>query len=129
MQLGIISDTHDELDRARQAVELLQVKGADVLVHCGDLSGPGMVALYAVLPFYFVFGNWDADSVPALRLAAAEYGATCLEWGDILELEGKRIGVVHGHMRTDLRRVLAERPDYLLSGHSHIASHRREGSV
>jgi predicted phosphodiesterase len=61
--------------------------------------------------------------------ALASAGAVCLGWGGVIELAGKRLGVVHGHMRIDVRRVLAERPDYLLSGHSHIASDHREGSI
>jgi hypothetical protein len=44
-------------------------------------------------------------------------------------LAGKRIAVTHGHMSSDVRRLLAARPDYLLSGHSHIAGQRWEGST
>jgi predicted phosphodiesterase len=76
-----------------------------------------------------VFGNHDADSVPALRSAADEYGAVCLGWGGTVQLAGKWVGVVHGHMTTDLRRVLAVQPDYLLSGHSHVAGDHVVGSV
>ncbi len=78
---------------------------------------------------YFVLGNWDADNVPALRKAAEENGAICLGWGDTVVLDGKRIGVTHGHMRIDVRRVIATKPDYLLSGHSHIPSDQRDGNI
>jgi predicted phosphodiesterase len=47
----------------------------------------------------------------------------------VLVLEGKCIGVTHGHMRADVERLIAGKPDYLLSGHSHIASDRRDGSL
>ena len=127
MRLGILSDTHDQLARTRRAVELLRAKGADVLVHCGDLTGPELVAACAVLPCYFVYGNNDADNVPALRRAMAEAGAVCLGWGGEVTLAGKRVAVVHGHLHTDVRRLLAARPDYLLSGHSHIPGDRRDG--
>ncbi len=53
----------------------------------------------------------------------------CLGWGGVVHLAGKRVGVAHGHMSIDVRRVLAARPDYLLSGHSHIASDSVFGSV
>jgi uncharacterized protein len=78
MQLGILSDTHDELTRTRAAVDLLRAEGAEVLIHCGDLASPAILALCAVLPCYFVFGNHDADNVPALQRAALESGAVCL---------------------------------------------------
>jgi putative phosphoesterase len=122
MRLGILSDTHDDLDRTRGAVDLLRAEGAGVLVHCGDLASPPIVAICACVPFYFVFGNHDADNVPALREAAAQFGATCLGWGGVIELAGKRLGVAHGHMTSDVRRVLAQRPHYLLTGHAHYPS-------
>jgi putative phosphoesterase len=129
MRLGILSDTHDEIARTRLAVRLLRTEGVDALVHCGDVTGPDLVAVLADLPCYYSFGNHDADSVPYLQRAIADAGSICLGWGGVIELTGKRVGVVHGHMRIDVQRVLADRPDYLLSGHSHIASDHREGLV
>ena len=129
MKIGIISDTHDRLARTRYAVKLLQAQGADLLVHCGDLTGPEIVAACSVLPLYFVFGNNDSDSVPSLRKAAAECGATCLEWGGEFVVQQTRIAVAHGHLTSDLRPLLMAQPNYLLSGHSHIRRDWCEGSV
>jgi putative phosphoesterase len=120
MRLGVLSDTHDQLVRTRRAIALLQEHGAEALVHCGDLTGPQIVAACAVLPSYFVFGNNDADDVVNLRTAMDHTGAICLTWGGEVTLAGKRIAVTHGHLEKDVRRLLATRPDYLLSGHSHI---------
>src|SRR4051794_38711898 len=117
MRLGILSDTHDELARTRLAIEMLQAAGADALVHCGDLASPAIVAMLAGLPSWFVLGNHDSDTVPHLQLAAKDSGVICLGWGGVVELAGKRIGVAHGHMSVDIQRVLAGKPDYLLSGH------------
>src|SRR5262249_36022059 len=127
MRLGILSDTHNYLTRTRCAVELLRAEGAEVLIHCGDLTGPEVVSACAVLPCYFVFGNNDADNVPELQRAMAETGAVCLGWGGEVTLAGKRVAVTHGHMHTDVRRLIAARPDYLLSGHSHVAFDKQHG--
>ena len=129
MRLGILSDTHDQLDRTRFAIQLLREKGAEAIIHCGDLASPPIVAACAVLPCWFVFGNHDADNVPALQQAAEDSGAICLGWAGEIELAGRLIAVAHGHMTYDIRRVLTSRPHYLLSGHSHIASDWREGLV
>ena len=129
MRLGILADTHDELDRTRLAIELLRKEGAEALIHCGDLASPPVVAVLATLPSWFVLGNHDADVVPHLERAAFESGVMCLGWGGVVELAGKRIGVVHGHLSMDLRHVLNAQPDYLLSGHSYIASDSMAGSV
>lgn len=128
MLIGILSDTHDELDRARRAVALLSARGADVLIHCGDLVEPEMLAACAVRPLYFVFGNNDADVVPRLRATAKFLKATCLEWGDTIELAGKHVAVTHGHMAVDRRRLSRPTPDYFLSGHSHVPLDLREGA-
>ena len=129
MRLGILSDTHDELDRTRVAVQLLREAGAQAIVHCGDLSSPPVLASCAALPCWFAFGNHDSDAVPWLRRAAAEVGAVCLEWGGVVELAGRRVGVCHGHLTSDVRHVLADRPEYLLTGHSHFAFDRTENGV
>ena len=129
MRIGILSDTHNELARTRKAVVLLQDAGVEALIHCGDIIEPQIVMACAVLPFWFVFGNNDSDSVPELQKAATQSGANCLEWSGTVELAGKRIGVTHGHMSAVVRRLLSENPDYLLTGHSHIASDSTVGSV
>src|SRR5262245_18066166 len=129
MRLGILADTHDQLARTLTAVELLRAAGVEALVHCGDLASPPILAACAALPCYFTFGNHDADSVPALRRAAGRCGAVCLGWGGVVELGGKRVGVTHGHMTADVRRVRAEATDFLLSGHAHYPSDTMDGSV
>lgn len=129
MLLGILADTHNELERTKVAVKMLRDEGASALIHCGDLALPNIVEACAVLPFHFTFGNHDADNVSLLRQAAIDTGANCLEWGGIVEFAGKRIGVVHGHMRSDLRRVLALQLHYLIRGHSHMTSDERDGDV
>jgi uncharacterized protein len=127
MRIGIISDTHNRLARTAAAVELLRSAGAETLIHCGDLTGAEVVLTCGVLPAYFVFGNNDADNVPALLQAIEDVRGVCLKWGGEVTLAGKRIAVVHGHMHTDVRRLLATHPDYVLSGHSHIPSDSRVG--
>jgi len=77
MRIGIISDTHDRVERTGRAVRLLIAEGAEVLVHCGDLTGPDVVYECAALPSYYVFGNNDFDE-DGLRRAMALVGGTCL---------------------------------------------------
>lgn len=129
MRLGILSDTHDELHRTRLAVQILAEAGAGALVHCGDVTTPPVLAACAVLPCWFVFGNHDADAVPHLRRGGVEAGVVCLEWGGVVEFAGRRVGVTHGHLTSDVRHVLAGRPDYLLTGHTHAPSDRTDGTV
>lgn len=130
MRLGILSDTHDHLKRTGRAVQMLRDAGAEALVHCGDLTGTDVVFACAIgLPVWYVYGNNDADAIPELHLAMTDAGATCLEWGGLFELSGKTIGLTHGHMDIDMRRIMAAQPDYLFSGHSHLRDDRRVGQT
>ncbi len=126
MRVGIISDTHDQLQRTLHAVEMLVAGGATALLHCGDLTGPDIVRACGQLPATFVFGNNDGDW-PGIKRAVHDVNATLLEWAGEVTLAGKRLAICHGHMRSDVRRLLASAPDYLLTGHSHVRHDQREG--
>jgi predicted phosphodiesterase len=98
------------------------------LIHCGDFTTPAIIAACTLRPGYFVFGNND-DDFPALRRAIQAFDGVCLEWAGEITLAGKRIGVTHGHLPKDVRALLAAEPDYLFSGHSHLATDQREGKT
>lgn len=129
MRVGVLSDTHEQLERTRRALEALRAAGCAALVHCGDFTSVAMVTACAGVGLPFVFGNNDADETPALERAAVEAGAVCLGWSGEVELGGRRVAVAHGHMRDDVRRLLAAGPDYLLTGHSHAAHDFDAGGV
>ncbi len=126
MHLGILSDTHDKVERTKAAVEVLVNSGAEVLIHCGDITSPEVVYRLAPLPSYFVFGNCDFD-LGALRQAIAVIGGTCLEHGGLIDLAGCRMAVTHGDSGREMARLEAERPEYLFSGHTHRALDVRRG--
>src|SRR6185437_2305261 len=118
---GILSDTHDQVARTAVAVGMLVAEGAGILIHCGDLTGPEVVAECGRLPSYYVFGNNDFER-GRLRRAMARTGGICLDRGDVLLLEGKRVALTHGDSLAEVRRLRALEPDYLLFGHSHHAT-------
>jgi len=124
MRIGILSDTHDQVERTRRAVASLLTEGAEALIHCGDLTIPAVVEEIVGAPAYIVLGNCDYYP-DDLRLAMRRTGATCLERGGLIELGGRRIAVTHGDSRLELDRLTAESPDYLFSGHTHL---RRDDS-
>ncbi|MCR9116817.1 MAG: metallophosphatase family protein [bacterium] len=129
MLIGILADTHNQIARTEQAVDLLRQAGVELLVHCGDLNGPEIIETCAKLPLNFVLGNHDGDMARALVAAADQFDATYLGWGGEFEAGGKRIAVVHGHLKMDLKPLLDAEPDYLLSGHSHASHDFRVGKT
>jgi hypothetical protein len=63
MKLGLIADTHDNVPKIKQAVDIFNQQHIDFLVHCGDFIAP-----FALIPFeqlscewVGVFGNNDGE--------------------------------------------------------------------
>jgi hypothetical protein len=126
MRIGILSDTHDRIQRTQSAVKLLFAQGAETLVHCGDLTGPEVVAECAMLPCYYVFGNNDFGET-TLERAMTSSGGICLGYGGVIELGGRKIAVTHGDEPARMRRLLAQKPEFLFYGHSHHPSDFQRG--
>ncbi|MEN1678690.1 MAG: metallophosphoesterase family protein [Planctomycetota bacterium] len=129
MRIGVLADSHDNFALVESAIRLLVEQGAEAIFHCGDLTTARVVDLCGALPFYFVFGNHDADSAPELLAAAEADGVHCLQWGGAVSLDGTRVAICHGHMTSDLRPLLDAEPDYLLTGHTHERRDSRQGKT
>jgi putative phosphoesterase len=128
MLIGVLSDTHDQVPRTRQAVALLLNRGAQALLHCGDLTNADVVHECVGVPSYFVFGNCDFAH-ESLRRAMTQIGATCLEKGGLITLGGRRLAITHGDSQAELRSLTAQDPDFLFTGHTHVAADVKKGST
>jgi putative phosphoesterase len=104
LRVGVLSDTHGLL--RPEALEAL--RGADHILHAGDIGAPGLVeALGALAPVTAIRGNVDRGAW------AAAYPPTAT-----LELGGRMIHLVHD--LADLDPGALESPlDVVISGHSH----------
>jgi uncharacterized protein len=119
IRLAVISDTHLPRGSRRlpdRCVELL--RGADAILHAGDLSTVGVLEDLRALgpPVHAVCGN--VDEVALARLLPAE-----LE----LDLEDARIAMVHDSGAAQGRAARMRRrfpdADAVVFGHSHIPLH------
>jgi len=102
MQIGIVSDTHDDLDAVEAAVELLNDAGVDAVVHCGDFVAPFSVTPFDIeggdAPnFYAVRGNNDGEW--AVQSTVEAFGTYLGEAGT-LSFGGVDIAVTHGTSQT-----------------------------
>ena len=61
--IGILSDTHDNLDRVREAVRLFNGAGCDLVIHAGDFVAPFTADELRNLkaPVRGVYGNCDGE--------------------------------------------------------------------
>jgi len=119
--IGIISDSHDNLEAIRKAVEFFNNNDVKAVLHAGDIVSPFTARAFKELKskLYFVFGNNDGDKITLTRWFE-EIGATsCGDFGD-LTIDGLHIALLHG---TDeaLVRALARSGDFdvVIRGHTH----------
>jgi len=125
--IGILSDTHDNMDAIRDAVELLNSKEVDLVIHAGDLVAPFVVPELAKLKARFVgvFGNNDGEKV-GLNLKFKELGVKLSNFQDF-EYGGKKIAVYHGTIQ-GIAEALSSCGiyDLVILGHSHKASIKKQ---
>ena len=107
MLLGIISDTHNFLDP--QIFKLF--KGVDHILHGGDIGQPAIIlALEQIAPVTAVCGNTDA---PGFHYRQTE----------VVEVAGRKFlvhHIVNPHAPEAIAsRMVRERPDVVVFGHTH----------
>lgn len=126
--IGLLSDTHGNLQTTQAALRALQQRSAEYLIHAGDICGEEILEQMAGTPGAFVFGNNDFDHGRYRRLAET-LDLTCLEEGGTLTLDGKTIAVAHGDNGAIVRRLLASKPDLFIYGHTHVPLDTVENGV
>ncbi len=131
MKICIVSDSHDRADALAQAVREAKARGAEAVIHCGDLIGAQTVklALAQGLPLHLIHGNNLGDP-QVLHLQTHKSGGLLRYHGADarLELGGRRVFVVHHH---DYGYAMACTGDWepVCCGHSHQAEARKVASV
>lgn len=110
MKIGLISDTHMSSGKLPQAI-VNTFQDVDLILHAGDLVAQNMIRLLErIAPVTAVHGNMDMAGV---KLNLPSKG--------VIEVEGHRIGLIHGHRVPHPNRVLSPPidletiHDYLLS--------------
>lgn len=65
MKIGILSDTHTKLGRAKKVIDHLILNGAEYLIHAGDICEVEVLQYMkeSKLPYIAVYGNNDAHMV------------------------------------------------------------------
>lgn len=109
MRIGLISDTHGKL--RPQVFEVFS--DVDLIMHAGDIGPLNIITeLEALAPVHAVLGNTDSWELQPRVKEMVE-----------LELEGKRILLVHGHQigAPTAERLTTSYPsaDIIVYGHTH----------
>ena len=138
MRVGLVSDTHDDLDAVEAAVAAFERERVDVVVHCGDFVAPFSVPLFEMdgVDFYAVRGNNDGEW--AVQSAVESFGTYLGEAGTLsLGGEGKRdeggavdIAVTHGTSGVVVDALVdCGDYDYVVHGHTHAHGVEQRGGT
>ncbi|MGM5484387.1 MAG: YfcE family phosphodiesterase [Nanobdellota archaeon] len=120
--IGIISDTHDNVENVRKAVSVFREREVDFVVHLGDIIAPATIPFFEGLKVYFVKGNNDGDTENLMKKIKEIDGEFTEEL--TIEHEGKVIkGTHYPHIAREMEA------DYVLYGHDHTRNDESSGSV
>lgn len=119
MQIGLLSDTHNSHDNTRAALDVFRARGVTRLIHCGVVTSPETLLLFAGWDATFVLGNMDRGA-GELADAARMIGLAPPQRIRELEIDGVRIGVTHGDDANALYNLMfSGRFTFVCHGHTH----------
>ncbi|MGD1991636.1 MAG: YfcE family phosphodiesterase [Anaerolineae bacterium] len=127
MRIGLLSDTHDNVENVRAAADIFRREGISRLLHCGDVCGPTVVDALKGFAVTFVQGNMDR--LPPLQLAVEQLqGSRRLARVHRLVVNGFTAVLLHGDDEAYLNQLIAcGEFAYVFHGHTHRQADRRVG--
>ena len=117
--IGIMSDSHDNINAIKKAVETFNKLDVDLVIHAGDLISPFTAKEFQELKpeLVAVYGNNDGER-EGLKMA---YGDICLlEDFKEISIEGWKFSIIHG-TNSSIVDALARsgKYDVVVRGHTH----------
>ncbi|HON77232.1 MAG TPA: YfcE family phosphodiesterase [Spirochaetota bacterium] len=120
MLIGIIADTHNEIEMTEKALNVLRTRNVEVLIHAGDLTSPRMLELFKDFKCRFVLGNSDIDA-EFINMKSEQLGFGRVDTSSSFEVDGKKFFIFHGNDVPLFRKIVAlGEYDYIIKGHTHF---------
>jgi putative phosphoesterase len=123
MRVGVLSDSHVS-SLSPERLERLKGLNLDLIIHCGDYTGIDVVhQLQSLGNFCGVAGNMDPMEIK-----------TQLKEKELIEVEGRRVAVFHGHGSFFLDKGLKNKfkgkeIDVYVHGHTHRLRKEKKGDA
>ncbi len=127
MLIGLISDTHDQMDGIEKAFQVFISKKVELILHAGDWSLPSTVeyigkrALQANIPVKGVLGHSDKELESTLHTPTTYVGVEIsTEKVMVMDINKKNIAIYHGDDERVVNNIIQEQIyDVLITGHTH----------
>lgn len=121
MKIGIISDTHDDVENVQSAIEIFNTEKVTHVIHAGDYIFPGIVLEFKKLDAKLigVLGNNDGERVHLLKNFLSIGGELKGELGEVV-LDGVLFGIYHGTDEQIKKKLVdSGKYDVVITGHTH----------
>jgi uncharacterized protein len=131
MNIGIISDTHDDLLNLKNAIKTFNDRKVSYVIHAGDYVFPGVVKEFKNFngKLIGVLGNNDGEKLGLLEKFEEIGGELKGEFGN-LELDGVRIAIYHGTNNKLTEAIVASQIyDLVICGHTHLKRDDKIGNT
>jgi putative phosphoesterase len=97
MLIGIMSDSHDNIQGVKDALKIFSDRGVKLVLHAGDMIGSGNCYTFegCNMDVKLVYGNNDGDRVGLMRDFKRVGGEYLGDFGEI-DADGRKIAMIHG---------------------------------
>jgi len=123
--IGVMADSHDNLNAIRSAVRLFRESGCNLVVHSGDFIAPFAARELEKLgcPVKGVFGNCDGEKMGLAK--AFEAFGLIQKAPYIFHFEG--LNILVSHLNARVEAFLAKQEyDLIIYGHTHKPDVRKQ---
>ena len=127
MRVGVMADSHDRIPAVEELLRRMSAAGVGLVLHAGDYCSP-----FALNPFRDlnmalagVFGNNDGDREGIKAIAAVGVGGELYDSPHSVELEGRRLLIVHEMSEAAVHSV--EHHSVVVHGYTHRREVRTRG--
>ncbi|WEL23290.1 metallophosphoesterase [Candidatus Nanohalovita haloferacivicina] len=126
MKIGIVSDTHDNIEKAEKAADFFEGR-VEKVFHCGDMVAPFTAEVFdRDFEFYSVRGNNDGEW--NLKQAVQKFGDFHNNMMEV-EVDSLKIAVYHGTEEEIVNGLVEKDYDYVFRGHTHERKLEEKGDT
>lgn len=131
MLVGLMSDSHDNIQGIKDALDIFSQRNVQMVMHAGDMVGSGNCYIFkgCGMKLWLVYGNNDGDRVGLKREFERVGGVYLGDFGEI-EIDRLRIAMLHGTDEPLVKAIISSQLyDVVIRGHNHRAEVMRHGKT
>ena len=120
MQIGVVSDTHNNLKNIDKIISLFNEEKVDLVIHTGDVTNANSLEKFSKLKCKLigVYGNNDRNE-KGLKEVASKYDFIFQEPPNSINLQNRNVVIFHEPDLIDDFLIKNEGIDIVIHGHTH----------